>query len=88
MGPPLAKRSDGALLIHADYLPGPALAGRSLWLGVVLEDAEAEGIRAGIEEASIELVSHFAGKLTTALEGEAAGRVDTPSLDDAHGAIE
>lgn len=68
LGPPLATRSDGALLLNADYLPGSAFVGRSLWIGVVLEESEAATIRAGLDEATHELVASLVGKIKSALD--------------------
>jgi hypothetical protein len=70
IGPPLATRSDGALLVNADYLPGAAFVGRSLWLGVVLEEPEAATIRAGVDEATHELVASLVGGIRSALDSE------------------
>jgi hypothetical protein len=74
IGPPLATRSDGALLVNADYLPGSAFVGRSLWLGVVLEEPEAATIRAGMDEATHELVASLVGGIRSALDSESKER--------------
>jgi hypothetical protein len=78
LGPPMAMRSDGALLVNADYLPGSAFVGRSLWLGVVLDDAEGATFRAGLDEATQELVANLGGEMRRKLEPES----DEPEGDE------
>jgi hypothetical protein len=82
IGPPLATRSDGALLLNADYLPGSAFIGRSLWIGVVLEEPEAATIRAGLDEAVHELVANLVGKIQSALDRESEERESEEPEDE------